>query len=140
MNFVKDSKKPDTLSIEHEGVVYELPSDNYDYALNFTDVNGNILGTVDGYATMWRKTGECIHISHSWNRNDYHDLTPLPIVEEAKWWEDEKNFPAYMISDSNPPRYIIVTDKYWALKNINGGLRLATQEELNSLHVEQKGE
>lgn len=133
----------ETISIKDEnGKEYEFekPEFNYEFLKVVDDI---IIGYVKTYYNeiiggYWKDNGEFIS-----GRANYKEWNLIQI--KPKWYEDESNFPA-LITDGK--RLEVATGfnsesqrffyREYFYSNICNGWRLATKEEVLSLHYEGK--
>ena len=136
----------DTLSIEHEGV------DKKEYFAKFGFevpefeceiwVDGDSRKCANGWVILdngqkrsieWRLEDGSVYQLFNFDTDSSFRYNLTPIKDEPNWWEDESNFPALVYSDIIKSFHV----KYFNEVH-SDYYRLATIEELNSLHVERK--
>ena len=142
---IRVTKEDFIISIaDEDGKAYEFEKPEFECEL-LKIINSKIIGYIvwkdNLYPCSWfTLSGVCemTIVDKSSNYDTFSDynkdynLTPI----QKKWYEDEANFPAFMILDGKFPVYCITLDKRIAKNNIEHGFRLATKQERDSLYCE----
>lgn len=130
---LKDSKPKNNFA--EFGVEVPENINSYDYELKDVDASKNIIGSIDGYATIWKKDGECL-FSASANYKHYYNLTPI----KKPWYEDESNFPCIMISTAlrnGGHPFALCPDREQYERYYCDSWRPATEEEAMQLVIKE---
>jgi len=121
----------------------EIPDniDMYSYELKSKDKEGNIIGFVDGFATVWNKDGIC--------KNTFAGIGSYHLTVIAKgWYEDANNIGKMLIKENSSLllSFLRIEDKKLVALDLRNGreivfvdkysVRPATREEIEKLIIE----